>query len=92
VAAPWTISDGPESVSVSIDGRGWAWHLTSHDDESVHRVELLVTNQAKEMRHATAAFESKGRTAVEDVLDWRVPPGRITYMVSGVDYAHGQRD
>jgi hypothetical protein len=44
------------------------------------------------MRNATAAFESKRRTAVEDVLDWRVPPQRITYTVSGVDYAHGQPD
>jgi len=88
---PWTISDGPESVSVDIAGEGWIWRLSRADDQYVHQVEVIVTHHAKEMRHARPVFDSKGRTAVEDFLDWRVPPRRVTFMVSGVDRANGQR-
>jgi len=88
----WAIIGGPEPIASTMRGeRAWAWHLASEDGVQQGRVEVVVSDFAKDETHARAAVNSSGRVAVEDVLDWRVLPRRIVCTLVGFVVEGGER-
>ena len=88
----WAIVGGPEPTSSTMRGeRAWTWHLASEDGQHQGRVEVVVSDLAKDTTHARAALNSSGRVAVEDVLDWRVLPRRIVCTLVGFVVEGGER-
>jgi hypothetical protein len=81
---PWDIVAGPEHVNPPPPGgRSWLWRLADKDGRGERTVEVIVSDIANDTTHARMASSSRGRTVVDDVLDWTEPPQRIRCTIVG---------
>ena len=81
IGSRWKITSGPRNNASppGVDAVGWAYTLTSRDARTTNvRVQVSGTAMAVDpealSQTTRAARRSRGRSAVEEILDWETPP------------------
>jgi hypothetical protein len=79
----WTIIDGPDVFRERKDAQGWVWTIKREGE--TRQVWMQVTGQATidPDDKVRATMNTKGRSAVEGVLEVDKPPDWITFGSEG---------